>query len=98
MYLWTYFPCVHVYLSAGMVCGWYLHECFHLIRALCPARRQNFYDGVEEFFVVLRESGSREEVLSKEQHHRESKQVAYLEVHPQLYSYVQTGCQTYIAI
>ena len=42
----------------------------------CPGPRQNFYDGVEEFWVVLRESGSHEATLTKEERHTSSEKAA----------------------
>ena len=44
-------------------------------------RRRNRYDGQEEFYVVVRETGQREESLSYEELHKREKQAFYIYKH-----------------
>ena len=41
--------------------------------------RLNEYDGVEEFWVTIRESGNKTDSLTQEERQRNSKQAAYHE-------------------
>ena len=63
---------IHVCMCAVAVCYCLLLRVVYT----CPGLRQNFYDGVEEFWVVLRETGCHEATLTKEERHASSEKAA----------------------
>ena len=71
---------IHWKILHGTWAKWNQHDLPSLY--LCPfgLRRQNQYDGSEEFWVIVKECGKRQESLSYEEVHEKTGKASYLPV------------------
>ena len=63
-----------------------------MYKHICPFRK-NLYDGEEEFWVTVRETGSRKEVLSQEERTTDAEVVPLQAIHSPIGSSVAFLCR-----